>query len=610
MTQNAWKLAATIGAVFMLAIPVAAQQTVIVETEEGGQNSQLYSETAGTWEHSIAKSEAPGLSGVDLGSRFKQIKSIGEHAEAQVAPVLPQAGEYEIDVTWGRSGNARNVKYVVETTSETKTVYLDQDGWGTRGAPNCDQWHSLGVYNLPAEGAVVKVLTDESDGPLESRNAHRVYADAFRFAPPGAVEVASQASSSPSMARPSQPAPSTSSVPGPSSAPFSGPGSLPMPSSSTARPASPSAVANSPFTSSVSSAPASSPFTGQPSASTPSAGSPFTGQPSTAAEPPRSPFSGQPSGSAPSTSPFTGQSSAPSSAPSSSPFVQPAAPASSPFAGQPTAPARSSPFAQPSAPASSPFAAQPSTAAAPSSSSPFAQPSAAPSSPFAGQPSAPAGSPFAGQPSTTSSSPFATQPSVQPSTGYGTRAPAVPSSSPFGSQPSTASALPFDTQPSAPASSQVPPGTTMTGQPTESPFGVTQPAPGASTASPFDTSAPAAAAPSAPAAPQAPAWVTYKEGIALGKETHRPILLYFAADTASVRKFEAEVYEDPAVKNAMAKYVLVRIPYPQSKELIKYYGVGLSPTLIFLGSDGYTRSRVDGVQSVDTVLAELNSLLK
>ncbi len=240
-----------------------AQQPVIVESEKGGLNNEFYSEASGTWEHSVAKSTAPGVSPISLGSRYLQVPANTGPAEARVSPVLPADGEYEIAVTWGRSANAQHVKYVVDAADGAKTVYLDQDGWGGTSRPNPDQWFSLGVFKLPAKGAVVHVSIDEVGPPPQPKNAHRIYVDAFRFAKPGTVAAASGAGSTSStgtqMAAAADPSSSTASIPaltpkassgattGTMTSPFTGKDQKPIAAGPTTRTAAPSAT-GSPFT--------------------------------------------------------------------------------------------------------------------------------------------------------------------------------------------------------------------------------------------------------------------------------------------------------------------------------------------------------------------------
>jgi hypothetical protein len=96
--------------------------------------------------------------------------------------VIPQAGQWEISVTWGMSANANHVKYIVFDGKTEHVRYLDQAGWGGDLPANQDRWHSLGSFNLPAGSiAYVKVDTSEVTGKPSRADNGRVYADAIRL---------------------------------------------------------------------------------------------------------------------------------------------------------------------------------------------------------------------------------------------------------------------------------------------------------------------------------------------------------------------------------------------------------------------------------------------
>jgi len=297
---------------------------IIIESRQGGKNSSWYTEVKGNWMDSEAKSLARGCSPESLGSRFVIIEGNFTPAEATFTPFIQEAGMYDVYVTWGRSGNATNVKYNIFNGSESKTIYLDQDGWGAKGTPNSGIWVHLGTYNLPAGNrSYVSVLSDSVTGQPQQTDSGRVYTDAAMFS----LRVKGASGGSPQ--NPGFPAPSSESQ---TRSPFG------------TSPAASSASSPSPF--------------GKPSAPAPS--SPFGASASTTSS---SPFGASPQPRTQPGSPF-GTSPAASSASSPSPF------------GKPSAPAPSSPFgASASTTSSSPFGASP-------------QPRTQPGSPFGTSPAA------------------------------------------------------------------------------------------------------------------------------------------------------------------------------------------------------------------------------
>lgn len=91
-----------------------------------------YVETDGgaeAWANSSSKSAASGTSGT--GARFND--DVSHSATAQFVPDLPDAGDYEVFVTWGTSGNADNLKYTVNYNGGSSHRLLDQQGWGRDG---------------------------------------------------------------------------------------------------------------------------------------------------------------------------------------------------------------------------------------------------------------------------------------------------------------------------------------------------------------------------------------------------------------------------------------------------------------------------------------------
>jgi hypothetical protein len=170
-----------LGSGLLLWNSAAGIDDIIVETGKQGKNAEFYKELSGEWAESIAKSRADGLSARAVGSRFVSTDTPAS-AQAIFQPVIPQAGQWEISVTWGMSANANHAKYIVFDGKTEHVRYLDQAGWGGELPANQDRWHSLGSFNLPAGSiAYVKVDTSEVTGKSSPADNGRVYADAIRL---------------------------------------------------------------------------------------------------------------------------------------------------------------------------------------------------------------------------------------------------------------------------------------------------------------------------------------------------------------------------------------------------------------------------------------------
>ncbi|GAB4311311.1 MAG: hypothetical protein Kow0059_01280 [Candidatus Sumerlaeia bacterium] len=259
---------------------VQAQDEFIVESNPAGKNADRYHEAAGQWQDSEAKAQLPGLT-PGIGSRFLDIKGGSMPGRAVWTLTAPETGTWDVQVAWGRSGNAGPVTYIVETGDSVTSKALVQAGWGGEISPNADQWHSLGMVDCAA-GAQVRVTLDVAsvDHNPDPRNNWRVYADAVRLVKPGspAAQPASSASASaarpPAVAEPSGArlgaSPFITSQPGEGSAPFVTKPVSPETGTSAAQPAQVSAVSGQTPTAST------APAAGATASGTASQPSPFT----------------------------------------------------------------------------------------------------------------------------------------------------------------------------------------------------------------------------------------------------------------------------------------------------------------------------------------------
>ena len=286
---------------FLMLTGMIAAQEIIVESRKEGKNSAGYSETKGVWYSSTAKSNAEGCSDPTIGARFVDVDSGAKEAEARFTPVLPKAGAYDIYATWGHSGNALHVKYVVNTGTKTEEVFLDQSGWGGSIPNNDHTWVPLGTFDLPAGNtAYVALQTSSVTGKTDPQNLGRVYSDAIKFVPntgkkltppPSFIEQPSTTPAKPTpapiSATPATPTPTGSTQTSPSAprittSPFVTPGPAKVTTSPFVTPAAPPA-ASSPFVTPASTPVSSSPFVTP--AATPAPSSPFVA-PTTGTPPP------------------------------------------------------------------------------------------------------------------------------------------------------------------------------------------------------------------------------------------------------------------------------------------------------------------------------------
>ena len=276
---------------FLMLTGMIAAQEIIVESRKEGKNSAGYSETKGVWYSSTAKSNAEGCSDPTIGARFVDVDSGAKEAEARFTPVLPKAGAYDIYATWGHSGNALHVKYVINTGTKVEEVFLDQSGWGGSIPNNDHTWVPLGTFDLPAGNtAYVALQTSSVTGKTDPQNLGRAYSDAIKFVPNTGTKLTPPPSfiEQPSTT-PARPTPASISATPATSTPKVSTQTSPFVPRTTTSPfvtPVPAQGATSPFVTPVSTPVSSSPFVTP--ASTPAPSSPFvaptTGTPSPVAQ--------------------------------------------------------------------------------------------------------------------------------------------------------------------------------------------------------------------------------------------------------------------------------------------------------------------------------------
>ncbi len=165
---------------------------IIVESFLDGSNSSGFSAVQGNWSESTGKSTAPGLTAT---------KSVynDANAEAGVArftPEIPVAGKYEIFITYPIQGNASKIKYNVVSADGAKEVVLTQNGRDLSNLPLANDWYSIGIFNFNAGSTGYVEVADPLTGekPHSNEPNARIYADAVKFVPStGAVSITSAA---------------------------------------------------------------------------------------------------------------------------------------------------------------------------------------------------------------------------------------------------------------------------------------------------------------------------------------------------------------------------------------------------------------------------------
>ena len=179
-----------------LAGNVACAEDIIVESRQGGINTDRYKEVEGAkWMDSNSppartKSTAPGLSPQTLGSR-KYVFSLDTTTTrmqplphtARFLPKVTAPGKYHVYVTWPSAGNATPVTWTVKHAKGEDQKVLEQDGWGGKyTGGNGNVWTEVGVYDFtPGDDQYAEVHTGEDVEPLAKAISGQVFADAVRF---------------------------------------------------------------------------------------------------------------------------------------------------------------------------------------------------------------------------------------------------------------------------------------------------------------------------------------------------------------------------------------------------------------------------------------------
>lgn len=178
-------------ALLTLAASPAMAADILVESRDGGQNHNHYTEPRGGFLDSntpaeTAKSAAPGVT-LGIGSRKATVPSEPSGssdviAAARFTPPIETEGNYHVYITFPRAANANPVDILVKSADGEETRKVHQDGWGARGVSNANRWVPVGQFRFTPEGQqyVELRITGETQ-PADTRNQGQMFADAVRF---------------------------------------------------------------------------------------------------------------------------------------------------------------------------------------------------------------------------------------------------------------------------------------------------------------------------------------------------------------------------------------------------------------------------------------------
>jgi len=101
----------------------------------------------------------------------------------------------------------------------------------------------------------------------------------------------------------------------------------------------------------------------------------------------------------------------------------------------------------------------------------------------------------------------------------------------------------------------------------------------------------------------------FKEASSLAQQSNKPMMLDFWADwCAPCKVMEQEVYSDSSFVEAAGHFVPVRIDFDKQAAIVRKYGVGALPTIIFTDSYGAELFRYRGFIDAKPLAALLRSL--
>jgi hypothetical protein len=169
--------------VLSLSLASYAQTDIILESYSDGQNPDSFKAVSGNWIPSDSKSKAPGV---------KATKSVFNTADqtpgvARFTPEIPADGKYDVYVTYPQSGNAAGVVYKIHSADGDQTVTQDQNGRDHSAQHPSDKWIRLGTYGFHAGKDGYIEIADPTTGQraFTGEPNARLYADSVRLVTAG-----------------------------------------------------------------------------------------------------------------------------------------------------------------------------------------------------------------------------------------------------------------------------------------------------------------------------------------------------------------------------------------------------------------------------------------
>jgi thiol:disulfide interchange protein len=101
-------------------------------------------------------------------------------------------------------------------------------------------------------------------------------------------------------------------------------------------------------------------------------------------------------------------------------------------------------------------------------------------------------------------------------------------------------------------------------------------------------------------------WRLFDEGMRIGKDQKRPILLYFTAPWCVwCKKLEKDTFVDREVIEVLKRFVCIRVDVQKDRKTPVIYNVRGVPMILFLTPDGTITKTIIGFRSSKSLLEEI-----
>jgi hypothetical protein len=107
-------------------------------------------------------------------------------------------------------------------------------------------------------------------------------------------------------------------------------------------------------------------------------------------------------------------------------------------------------------------------------------------------------------------------------------------------------------------------------------------------------------------------WTTRNPQEALSQATieNKPILMYFGTDkSAECQRMNEETFKNSTLVKWSEKFVTVNVKGEDNPEVLRAYGIFRVPSILILSPNGVEKERIEGFQTADYLVKELNTLL-